>query len=204
VVLVVMVSGPCSRGDSVDEVVTVLVSSGAEAKRRALQSLVRDGHAPDRVMAAVAKATTDPDSMVRRSAVFTLARLDSGRGDFRAALSRSTRDLDAEVRGLAALGLGGYLVRREEGVPVLEGLLRDDQEGTVREAAADALGNLGASASGAVDVLLEVARLGRPSLRISCAVAIRKIAPERLPKDMEADAVGVGLPQESGTRKAGR
>jgi len=191
------------RGGEVEETIMALDSSEPEVRRDLLEDLGAGGPVHKSVMGAIVKACSDGDPRVRKAAVHAVARLDASRGEFLDAVMSGSRDSDPAVRMWAAVGLGEYHVRRKEGVQALVILLRRDRDERVRSSAARALGGFGECAENAVGDLLEVAREGDPGLRIACAIAIGKIAPGRLPKDMEADAIEA-LPMEGALQAPGR
>jgi len=147
-----------------------MTSAGPVARAAELASLGHRGSL-DAAMRAqlVAAATDDPDARVRAAALGALVRAAPDAAA--PAWTRALDDPDAAVRRRAAELAPALADRAPDATALLARL--DDGDVTVVEAAAWALGELGASAraAGAIDALARVVRDHRDALAREAAVA---------------------------------
>ncbi|MBN2548239.1 MAG: HEAT repeat domain-containing protein [Anaerolineales bacterium] len=149
--------------------------AGAEAAAKELAELA--GEHPDQVLAALQPLLTDPQADQRWWALRTLAAVDHPGETFRSQVSswlaQALADPDASVRQCAALGL------RLHPEPAAIGALMHalgDTDQLAASLAADALAAIG---SPAVPDLLEVLRIGSPSVRLRAVRALAEIRDPR-------------------------
>jgi len=135
--------------------VEVLASAASDAREKAAEVLGAIGGAGDRELVALAKSSLrDEDLAVRlasRGALVKLARTQAGVMDELMALGQRA-DIDADVRAGCVDAVGRLSEAAAPVVPQLIGSLREGPE-VVREAAARALGRVGADAAEAIPAL---------------------------------------------------
>jgi HEAT repeat protein len=171
---------------AVSRLLAFLSRSEQGLRRQAASALGKVGALDPAVRTALQRAQADAAPRVRVAAAEALSRID-GEADSAIPVLRSvllSHDVDAANDAARALGGMGRLAR--PAVPDLVAACNKKGPDTfsatpLREAAAEALGNIGPEAAQAIPVLRTIAATDRRSTRWAAARALRKIAPPQRP-----------------------
>jgi HEAT repeat protein len=88
------------------------------------------------------EAAHDPDTRVRKTAVFKLGNIGPGEADVLPAVTAALKDTDAAVRRQAILALVKFGAAAKDAAPILTEMHRHDRDAQVRSHAAKALESL--------------------------------------------------------------
>ena len=131
-------------GAAREQLLDALGHESDSARMHAAFALGELGQADEESVSAVAEAVTDPEVVVRRSAVEALGLLKEPVEIILPALEEGLRDADDQARFTAALSLQRLGPNAEPAVPALQAALRDENR-YVRANSVDALRRVGTS-----------------------------------------------------------
>ncbi len=138
------------------------------------------GPAAAAAVPTLAQSTTDPDLIIRCSAIQTLGSIHSRPDITVPALTASLRDPSEYVRTLAAIILADFGSDACSAIPELTKTLSDPYV-SVRNAVAVSLGKFGTNAQSAVPELTKALADPSPNVKHEAAIALQKINPASAP-----------------------
>lgn len=172
--------GGSALAKKIEEIDSSLKSTNKNQVLTALDrvtSIEEVGHA---VVPTLVHLSTDQDPDIRKSAIHTLAKLDTDAKIITYSIKRCLTDQDAEVRIIAANALATLGKRAAQAVFDLADRALNDPDPDVQRHSCHALGEIGPLAAGGLPAIVECLRSGDDSLRETASEALLQLADEAI------------------------